>query len=275
MPIRDCYMQTFEEIAGKFGEEVSGCEIGSSDSLRKVIGYTRRYVVENESVHFRYNYYRRELGGAVARHDYCPNGRRVIHLDLGCGPGLFSWVVRDYMHERFGQDIGPVEHVGYDHSHNMILLASLFQALLPVTYDGRGYHNVDEIRDVLARTDCATSDAVVTLGHVLIQICDDADAMRRFADIIQVLFPVNSCIVVAVDAYISENRRQAFRRACEQLAGVLDRMGIQFEDQWMGATKSRMSARVCMGEWHGDRKSAGHVQRRGSIGVANVVGTSE
>ena len=246
MPIRDHYIGTFERIGRRYGEEDSNCEIGPNDSLRKVIGYTRSFVVEHGEEHFRYDYYRRELSEALRRLGFHPQNRQVVHLDVGCGPGLFSWVVRDYMLSEHGIDSGRIDLIGYDHARNMIVLADLFRQRLPVEYNFNGYSEIEEVCAALSSRDFSASDVVVTFGHVLIQMGDNAVAMGDFAETIRRLFPSHSCIALAVDAYRWEERRQAFRNACERLRIALSGVGVTLEHGTPDYRGSRMSGRLSM-----------------------------
>ena len=97
MSIRDSYVSTFNVIAQHCGEEPSNAQIRPGDSLKKTIGYTREYVVQHSKPHFRYEYYHGALSLALAGLDFDPANRRVVHLDIGCGPGVFSWVIYDHM----------------------------------------------------------------------------------------------------------------------------------------------------------------------------------
>ena len=126
MSIIDSYVSTFNAIAQRYRDEYSNAQIGPRDSLQKIIGYTRQYVVEHTTPHFRYKYYHDALSFAFMQLGFDPADRRVVHLDIGCGPGVFSWVVYDYMASQETRDSDQVRYYGYDYAAAMIQLAHLF-----------------------------------------------------------------------------------------------------------------------------------------------------
>ena len=53
-------------------------------------------------------------------------GRRplIVHVDLGTGPGIFNWVVYDYVQQEWGRSNRPqLAQFGYDHCPAMVELA--------------------------------------------------------------------------------------------------------------------------------------------------------
>ena len=59
MSIRDHYVAALHAIARQHGEAAPAVYIGVHDSLQTTVGYTRRHVVEHDTPHYRYDYYRR------------------------------------------------------------------------------------------------------------------------------------------------------------------------------------------------------------------------
>ena len=243
MQIRKHYINSFNQISNKFGELPCSHIIPENVSLREAIGYTREFIVESDVKHFRYDYYRKKIDNALSRFGI-DQAKKTIHLDLGCGPGLFSWVVQDFMLKNYGKIPGDLEFIGYDHAQNMIRLAKLFQEYLPVEYKFDGYYEIDDIRNMLKSRNLSDCDCIVTFGHVLIQIKDNLAALQDFVEIIQSLFPVNSCILVAVDAYAFEDRRQNFRDVCKALLAALTGTGINVNSKPIGNRGSTMYARL-------------------------------
>lgn len=244
MQIRDRYVETFKEIQDRYGEEESDHLIGPDDSLQKVIGYTKEYIVGGSRPHYRYDYYRDSLDWALTNLGFDAENR-VVCLDQGCGPGLFSWVVQDYLLSRHVRYVSDVDCIGYDHAESMIRLATLFQKHLPIRFNLKGYWEIDKLRTKLRSKDFSHSAVIVTLGHVLIQAKDDPNSMRDFARIIRNLFPSSSCIVVAVDAH-SGNKRQIFREACESFWNLLEKTGVRVEARKISEERSSMYARLAM-----------------------------
>ena len=231
MSIRDNYVSTFKSIRKQFGAGYSGPKISADTSLKKAIGYTREYVVEHSQQHFRYDYYQRALSSAIKRLRFDPVGRRVVHLDIGCGPGLFSWVMHDHMELQYAHNSASVNYFGYDHAAAMIRLAHLFWDRLPVRYDYSGYSGLGEISAALAHRYLSNHDVVVTFGYVLVQVQDSPSAMEDFATLVHCLFPLHSCIVVVADAHNDSTIRGVFRDQCSALQAALDDVGVRFRKE--------------------------------------------
>ena len=236
--IRDHYIAVSQLIGnehlGKRTDIPRAEEISEDVPLGQAIGYTYKHISdvgnwsEDSQPHYRYNRYEQAL-----RKFYCNSAnKRIMHLDLGCGPGLFSWVVRDYVLKNYGKESGDIELVGYDYAPNMIRLAELFREYLPVDveYNFEGYYELDKIQNMLESKDLSDYDCIITFGHVLVQTEGNREAMQNFIDIIRRLFPVNSCILLAVDAFGKEDSRQKFVNACEELWRYLSDVGINVRD---------------------------------------------
>ena len=226
MRIKDHYETTFNAIAQEYGEEPSTAQISSHDSLSKVIGYTREFVVE-QGQDYRDNYYCDALSGAFQQMGFNPTGREVVHLDVGCGPGVFSWGLHDHMASRNAPD--SVVYYGYDHCANMINLAYRFLYDFPEQYDFRGECDLPQIRKDLMGQNFADYNVVVTFGYALVQVQGDPAALEEFAVLIRCLFPSRLCIVVAADAH-SGQRREVFGQQCTALEGALHNSDVVLED---------------------------------------------
>ena len=247
MQIRENYITSFNRIRDKHGSVLFSSYIIPTDvSLQGAIGYTNKYIVESGEEHYRYDYYRYILNTALNFFGIHRSKYKIFHLDLGCGPGLFSWVVQDYLLARCHRSPGDIELVGYDYAKKMIRLANLFRDYLPVEFNFEGYSRIRTIRDKLRSRDLSDCDCIVTFGYVLVQLKDNTEAMHNFAKIIKHLFPANSCTLVAVDAF-SGNRPLEFRYACDELLAAMSSVGININDKyirspdrsWMRASLSR------------------------------------
>lgn len=126
MQIRDHYIDAFNKIRRRHGEMCSGYEIRADCSLREAIGYTRRYIVGKDQDHYRYDYYRDELDRSLRHMVFDDKIDKILHLDIGCGPGLFTWAMRDYLLSQHDRKDGSVDFIGYDHAESMIRLSNLF-----------------------------------------------------------------------------------------------------------------------------------------------------
>ncbi len=244
MSIRDRYRSTFNDIAKEHGEVDSEAKIDRLDSLKKAIGYTRRFVVDEEQRHYRYDYYRDALSDAITRLDADLAGCQVVHLDIGCGPGLFSWVLHDHLRSRKDRRPESVVYYGYDHCANMIKLANLFWDSLPYRNNFRGDFRLAATAATLKDQDFSDYDVVVTFGYALVQVQNDPTALNHFAMLIQYMFPSSSCIVIAADAH-SGLRREAFSSQCRALQAALNEYGVDLEDRrLLPDSRSVMFARL-------------------------------
>ena len=241
MSIKDDYVSIFKKIRRRYGEERSTCQVSPDDSLKKVIGYTRNYVIEHREPHFRYNYYNNALSRALKCLNFKP-GSRLVHFDIGCGPGLFAWVIHDYMESLF--PLGSVDCYGYDHSPEMIRLARLFFDAFPAEYDFKGFHDKVDILQVLVTRDFSECDVVVTFGHVLVQVQAHPVAIGDFRELISCLFPLRSCVLVAVDAYSGGKTREIFQNQCSALRAALEEAGVQCANWVRTPTRSIWFARL-------------------------------
>ena len=244
MSIKDSYVPTFNAIVQCYREEPSTAQIGPGDSLRKTIGYTRKYVVEQAKPHFRYKYYHDALSCAFTRLGFDLADRRVVHLDVGCGPGVFSWVMYDHVASQETQDPGQVDYYGYDHSPAMIRLADLFLERFPVQYEFQGFSDLADIRRAVTDRDFSDWDVVVTFGYALVQVRGNPTALGDFATLIARVFPSHSCILVAADAHNDRATRDAFDDQCDALRTALNEVGVALEDRESTALGSVMFARL-------------------------------
>ena len=246
MSLRDSYIPAFDAIARSHGQRPSTAQIGPHDSLRKTIGYTRQYVVVQTTRHFRYDYYRDALSLALTRLHFDTADRRVVHLDIGCGPGVFSWVVHDHMVSHETLDPDQVDYYGYDHCAAMIELAHLFLERFPDQYEFHGFSDLAEIATALAAEDFSNCDVVVTFGYALVQVRDNPAALGDFATLISCVFPSHSCIMVAADAHNDRATRDAFHDQCRALETALNATGVALENRLSTAQGSVMFAHVTM-----------------------------
>ena len=196
MPIRDEYINVIKELAQLFGHTQGHYRIPENASIQQCLGYALRYISGNSTVHYRYDRYRTQLRRSLRAHnDFCRTGT-VVHVDIGCGPGLFSWVVHDHFNDA---DV-KLQLYGYDHATEMVRLAELIQDELESTIRVRFCH---EIPQLLADLPCGSSrgDVIVTFGHVLVQLANNQQAIEEFAIILEHLTQIGRCLVLAVDAH--------------------------------------------------------------------------
>lgn len=136
--------------------------------------------------------------------------------------------------------------IGYDHAEKMIQLAEEFHGYFvkkcDINYDWHGYWEIDYLKHYLESRDFSKHNIIVTLGYVLIQI--NERAMREFSEVIRSLYPVKSCIVVAVDAFSDAQRRQEFRDGWKEFRKTLCDAGVNYESEKFGGWYSYAYARL-------------------------------
>lgn len=252
MSVRDRYIGVFEDIYERYGEEHASYIIEKAATLEDSIGYTREYVIESNYMikggkdHLRYDYYRRVLEEAARKFDFVHPEGKIVHVDLGCGPGLFAWVVHDYVMDR-GENKDNLSFYLYDHSENMIGLAKKFWERLLTDQDVEFLHDAKTMRNRLRSENLEDCDVLVTFGYVLIQTLDNDQAMSEFSCIIRGLFPSRSCTMVAVDACGTHERRVKFKNSCKNLLCRLRDLELSIEKK-MGLQGSSVYARLTLAE---------------------------
>ena len=241
--IRDKYREVIVALARKHGAVASGFEIPRDASLAQCIGYARRFVVggAHDEPHYRYDRYMRVLQSTYRQHPI--HADKVVHIDIGSGPGLFTWVVKDYL--RNNLDVRS-DLCGYDHAIHMVGLANTIWNLLE---EDAIYSCHDDICELISNVEAVADDRchmLVTLGHVLVQTVDDDSAVGNFARIVATCARIANCLLVAVDAQTGD-RPEGFRRACDQLSAALDRRGLTFGIPVMG--RSDLAVDVRRASW--------------------------
>ena len=213
MPIRDEYIAAIAQLVRRFGCAGSDYRIQERADIQQCLGYAASYVAGNTTEHYRYDRYRNKLIHSLDSNEDIGGAGTLIHVDIGCGPGLFSWVVYDHFS---GTEV-DVQLYGYDHAPEMVRLAGLIQDELESEVGLQCYHDA---RQLLANIPAAPpqADVIVTFGHVLVQLADDQQAIGAFATILEHLTDKGPCLVLAVDARRQRNRFQrSFNRLCERL----------------------------------------------------------
>ena len=204
MSIREKYVGVVEGIAKSAGvlSSARNYQISTRATRSECIQYALRHVVRHTKPHHRYDRYRVALSlalhMAVSRTDY--RGPQ-LHIDVGCGPGLFTWVVRDSL--RLQQFV--VELYGYDHASEMVKLAAEIWTELGESVGSSWHDDADEMRSTASARGIRYDHSLVTFGHVLAQTHDQERAIWSFGQIISHSVAVN-CLVIAVDAYSASTK---------------------------------------------------------------------
>ena len=176
--------------------------------------------------HYRYRRYREVLSLVPHRE------RRLTHVDIGCGAGLFSWVFLDLAQDR-GLAHASIDLYGLDHSMAMVALAWEARArLMPQIPAYPALHSAvdaDLIIHALTNNHREGTDYVITLGHVLAQANTPAN-IQAFTRVIShiMALPNNQADfpLIAVDA---QNWAVHFGAGWGALLTSLEQAGIGHE----------------------------------------------
>lgn len=221
--IREQYVDVLEAIAEQFGRVPGDHVIPVNASFARCIDYACRYLHEGDSVRdYRFNRYRRALARLLDEFDghLDRNAEATIHIDVGCGPGLFSWAAHDHFLDR--QGARSLELYGFDHCPAMTRLAEAIWRRLDTQLDASLTHNAEELMSDVWQGG-PKANAIVSFGHVLIQAGDDPTAIRTFSDFLA----QPNLLVVAVDA---KHGAATFGRACDSLRDALWRQhGLEMD----------------------------------------------
>ena len=153
--------------------------------------------------HYRYRRYREVLGHVP------PSGRRVAHVDIGCGAGLFAWAFLDWARD-CNLPFHLIDLYGLDHNPMMVYLAHEMKRYLTPTvidYPNALYtHNIYTFQQVLQEEHRMDRDYIITFGHVLAQVVEtqNPNGILPFVDVIRYIRNLtgdqSNCILIAVDA---------------------------------------------------------------------------
>ena len=198
-------------------------------SYDECLRYTRRYATNR----YRYNLYRLGL------RNFTPGGLvdplaaiAEVHVDIGCGAGLFSWAFMDWAtsHEL---NHTQLQLCGLDHSPQYLQLArdirDKVRAVAP-HYPALYYEtSIAGLCDALRQTHVEGANYTITFGHVLVQAASPAE-IAGFAQVISAVLRVagsrSTCRLTAFDA---KRQLENFTWAWERLLDYMREIGIRFE----------------------------------------------
>ena len=230
MLLRDRYLGACDRVITKTGTAGEPYRIPEDATLKRCAGYLKRYIV-GERDHFRYGYYMRMLDYGFGRDLDVERGgskRLIIHVDLGTGPGIFNWVVYDYVQQNWERKNRPgLKQFGYDRCPAMVKLAKRIQKDLGT----RNKVQYTDSRKALRKSvGAVTGDAylLITFGYVLIQSNEgDRRAISSLAKTCNRLAMGRDAVdVLAVDAYADDRRRHQFDDAAKRLHRKLRRTSV-------------------------------------------------
>ena len=235
--LKDRYLLACDRLIEELGTERVGHRIPEDATLMQCASYLNQHVVHDRT-HFRWgrysqmldHYFRKHLGGHIGGHK-----PQVVHVDLGTGPGLFNWVVYDYVQEAWSNQTRPqLAQFGYDHSSAMVELAERIWTDFGLSHQIQFFTSTERLTRAV---DAITGDAylLITFGHVLIQSYNpiDRSAIKTFAQLCNRLASGrNAADLLAVDAY-AYHRTQQFSVAARLLFRELsDSINAATHDPW-------------------------------------------
>lgn len=199
--------------------------------------------------------------GIAESEDATGKSVRLVALDLGSGPGIFSWVAHDYLLESRNVDL---KLFALDRCSNMVSLARALWRRMDTRCDLTVASDWRRIRtDVSSAVRCQgrESTMIVTLGHLLVQIVSDSRSIRQIAHTLAdcVSFcagsvPPTRCVVIGADAH-SGIRRELFERAWRRLRQTLaDAHGVSLSSTRLDRL-SQMCGEAALDRAAGDRRA--------------------
>ena len=238
--IRNCYIQAVHDIMNKHRISAARSRpdynIPIGATFTSVVQYMEWYIAGGEprsnpqsKLHYRYDRYLGALNASGLSSRI--NHRGIVHFDIGCGPGLFSWAFLDWAREHKISH-SDIALYGYDHSQQMVELAHQMRDKLKVAVGGYPAFFYSYSRNMfLEKLEVPYDekvDCVVTLGHVLAGNHDDRDILEFGIIIQQVMQSQHSSTpltVIECDA-VSEKHRSDFEQGWGKLLQALRERGL-------------------------------------------------
>ena len=201
----------------------------------EAVQYTHWYVVnpQGHEPHYRYRRYQQTLR-LLAN-----SGRPQVHVDIGCGAGLFSWAILDWATAK-GIEHKRVRLFGLDINRSSLRLAKQIRSRLTSDvspYPNLHYYsNAEALSSNLQERHGKGSDYVITFGYVLVQLVQ-AQALgeiQRFGDVIGTVLDVLesgcNCTLIAVDSFSGQGT-QRLGIGWSLLLESLNRFGIRSSER--------------------------------------------
>ncbi len=222
--IKDNYRRIIREIMAQFEivslhrpDHVVRAETALGDALQNIDWYVVGEDAISTDILYRRPHYRYDRYMEALQQKANTNVRRVAHIDIGCGAGLFSWAFLDWATtKRIGYD--RIDLYGYDHSPQMIRTAAEARnRLMQIIPDYPSLHYEYDVGAFLRRlfmTHHPDTDYIVTFGYVLAQtFVWSRSSIEDFARIIDVIFrlpsSVSMCEMLSVDATGRQDQRNS------------------------------------------------------------------
>ena len=239
MSIKDHYRGVIREIMSERNLQPLQRHQSPSPLVRphadfdEVLLHTDWFVNTGDSrAHYRYRRYLELLGGLPTS----SRNSKIVHFDIGCGAGLFSWAFLDWA---TAGEVGfdRVALFGLDHSPAMIQLAEEVRDRLTGRISDYPVLQYSDDGDALLREleqrRNQNTVCVITLGHVLAQTYTyTPDDIGSFAQIIARIRgwvrARRKCALVGADA---QSASSPFLQAWDKLVDQLGSAGVS-HDVW-------------------------------------------
>lgn len=241
-------MSVIENLAKEEGSDDPGYVIPPDVTLGQCIGYAQRFVVGSprDRPHYRYDRYLETLDRCMQDVPFDQSVRTAMHLDLGAGPGLFTWVFWDFMHSVTSERKGlSLDLFGYDHATEMSTLAKR-------VWDGFGlqaaYRCLDSEDAVYASVwpQGPPTNVLITLGHSLMQVHRHG-GLAIFAELCEAVAGLDrSARLVAVDAH-SRERPLEFDTAWEEFRSMMKDSRVRVRHK--GPSERVATVELLSGPW--------------------------
>ena len=210
-----------------------GYEVLPNATFDDVVQYTEWHAAggfqraTSVDAYYRYDRYAAALNAGLG-HDF---SGRIAHVDIGCGAGLFSWAFLDWARDR-GIEPRRLALYGYDHSKEMIRLASMLRHGLREFYPGypdlRYSHMHGQFLRKLTAKHHVGTDYILTFGYVLAgnQTPDDINGFTQIVEHIVDLNGSTSCVLISSDA-TSGKHSSSSTRGWGELLQALQSSGVE------------------------------------------------
>ncbi|MCY3955312.1 MAG: hypothetical protein OXF47_04890 [Nitrospira sp.] len=224
--INSKYVAVIDAIAEEHGSDDCHYAVPKNATLAQCIGYAQRYYVEGDEEHHRYNRCRNLLKTAMSH--LLPNTssrQTLLHMDVGAGPGLYSWVLRDYVRRNYPAI--NLKLYGYDRAPKMAKLANMIWERFNENVAYLCYHDENELYAAAMSDSSRPACVVLTLGYVLIQT-DKDDSLKELASLCKKLSVNSKVWLVAIDAY-SGDRPILFEDAWSKFVSILSNLRVSIK----------------------------------------------
>ena len=159
---------------------------------------------------YRYDKYEQSLENLLELYGACRKISKIVHVYVGCGPGLFSWVVHDYF--KHWKSEMKIKWHAYDHCRAMFRLAKWLWCEFETSIHLGLTSDQDELIFQVMRSG-PSADAILIFRHTLVRTSDQEDPVNSFAKILRYIW-LASNLVVAIDLQDDS----AIQRFCQSIA---------------------------------------------------------